>query len=327
MAAAVRWGILGTGVIARKFAEGLRDADGAVLAAVGSRTQATADAFGDAYGVPNRHASYEALAADPEVDIVYVSTPHPMHKANSLLCIAGGKHVLCEKPFTINAADAEEVLAAGNRAGVFVMEAMWTRFLPATRQVMAWIAEGAIGEVRMVEASFGFRADPDETSRLLDPALGGGALLDVGVYPISYAQMLFGGAPDTILGAAHLGSTGVDEQSAYVLRFPNGGLATLSSAVRTTTPHHAHVIGTGGWIHVHDPFWCAQRVTLQRGDHALTLDLPYKGNGYTHEAEAAMQCVRAGKREHEYMSHADTLRVMETMDALRAQWAMRYPGE
>lgn len=327
MASPVRWGILGTGAIARKFAEGLKSADGAVLAAVGSRSQGTANAFADVYNIPTRHSTYEALVADPGVDIIYVSTPHPMHMDNSLLCIQGGKHVLCEKPFTINTGDAQKVIDAAKAANVFLMEAMWTRFLPATRQVMAWIAEGAIGDVRIVEASFGFRADADETSRLVDPALGGGALLDVGVYPIAYAHMVYGGAPDTVLGAASLSRTGVDEQSAYVLRFKNGGLAILSSAVMTNTPHTAHVIGTEGWITVHDPFWAAQKVTLHKADHELTLDLVYKGNGYTHEAEAAMTCIRNGKLEHALMPHSETIAVMKTMDALREQWGMKYPME
>ncbi len=178
MSDTIRWGILGTGFIARQFAEGLKSAHGAVLQAVGSRAMKTANTFGDLFNVPNRHASYEALVADPEVDVIYVSTPHPLHKENSILCLEAGKAVLCEKPFTINRREAEEVVACARDHKRFLMEAMWTRFLPTVVQAAAWVREGVIGEVRMVRADFGFRADYNEESRLFTPEMGGGGLLD-----------------------------------------------------------------------------------------------------------------------------------------------------
>jgi len=217
----VRWGILGPGNIAKRFAEALKDVRGAELAAVGSRSQAKADAFGEQYGIPRRHGSYEALVGDADVDAIYVATPHPMHAPCSILALEAGKAVLCEKPFTANAAQAEQVIAAARRAGVFCMEAMWTRFLPPITRLRQLVAEGSVGELRMVIADFGFRCGWDPSSRLLDAALAGGGLLDVGVYAISLAGMLLGEAQD-VAGLADVGSTGVDEQAGIVLRYAGG---------------------------------------------------------------------------------------------------------
>ncbi len=234
----IRWGILGTGGIARKFATGLQALDDAALVAVGSRSAETADRFADQFGAPRRHASYAALAADPEVDAIYVATPHSLHQENSLLCLEAGKPVLVEKPFTINAQEARALIDAARARRVFLMEAMWTRYIPLMVEVRRLLAEGAIGEVRMVAADFGYRTRYDPASRAFDPALGGGGLLDVGVYPISLASMIFGNAA-RIASLAHLGETGVDEQSAFLLGYEEGQLAVLYTAVRTTTPQEA----------------------------------------------------------------------------------------
>ena len=328
MAEKIRWGILGTGAIAHKFAAGLAACDTAELAAVGSRAQATADKFGDEFKIPRRHASYEALAADPEVDAIYVSTPHPMHRPNTILCLEHGKAVLCEKPFTINAREAREVIDVARQKRLFLMEAMWTRFLPIVVQARAWIAEGAIGEVRMVEASFGFRGSTDESSRLLAPEMGGGSLLDVGVYPISLASMIFGAQPREIASMAHLGATGVDEQAAMVFRYENDALAILSCAVRTNTLHNAVIMGTDGMIVIEAPFWSGTVATLDRPDEKpVRKEIPFKGNGYNYQAEEVMACMRAGKLESEIMPWSETIAIMETMDTIRAQWGVKYPME
>jgi predicted dehydrogenase len=203
----IRWGILGTGRIAGQFARGLAALDDAELVAVGSRAAQTAAEFADEHGVPHRHASYADLAADPDLDAIYVATPHPFHKGNSLLCLGAGKAVLCEKPFTINAAEAEEVVAAARGQGRFLMEAMWTRFVPAAARVRELLAEGAIGEVRMLRADFGYRAGIDPNGRLFNLALGGGALLDVGVYTVSFASMVFGAQPSQITSATRRSSS------------------------------------------------------------------------------------------------------------------------
>lgn len=322
----IRWGILSTGSIAHKFAAGLKDADGAVMQAVGSRNRDTADTFGDEFGIPHRHGSYEALAADPEVDVIYIGTPHPFHMENTLLCLDHGKAVLCEKPFALSVRQAREMIDRARAKNLFLMEAMWTRFLPVIVRAGTMIMDGAIGEPRMVTADFGFRAGWDEESRLLDMEMGGGGLLDVGVYTIALAYMVLG-APERIVSMAHLGATGVDEQAAVILGYPEGQIAALQCAIRTNTPHEAIIMGTEGMIRIHPRFWCATKMTVTRGDKEETIELPYKGNGYTHQAEEVMACMRAGTTESRAMPLDETLSIMRTMDAVRAQWGLRYPNE
>ncbi len=327
MADPIRWGILSTGKIAGKFAEGLSVLPDAELAAVGSRTADAAHAFADRFNISRRHASYEDLANDPEVDAIYVATPHSLHRENSLLCLDAGRAVLCEKPFAINRREAEEVVAAAREKGIFLMEAMWTRFLPIMGRVREWLADGAIGEARMVTADFGYRSDVNPEGRLFNPNLGGGALLDIGVYTVSFASMVFGGSPSQVSGLADIGETGVDEQAGVVLGYPRGQLAVLSCAVRTRTPHAAQIFGTDGSIRIHPPFWHATTATLTTGGSEETLKLPYKGNGYNCEAAEVMRCLREGKRESDTMPLDETLSVMETLDRIRAQWGLKYPME
>lgn len=322
-----RWGILGAGGIARKFVTGVKALPDHEVVAVGSRQQATADKFADEFGIERRHASYEALAADPNVDAIYVATPHPMHKENTLLALAGGKAVLCEKPFTINASEAAEIIQAAREKKLFLMEAMWTRFIPLMVEVRRLVADGAIGPLRMITADFGYRSAFRPESRAFDPALGGGALLDVGVYPISLASMLLG-TPDRITSMAELGQTGVDEQSAYVFGYSGGQLAILSSAVRTSTPHEALIIGETGSIRIHPPFWIPKKMTLTvAGKEPQEIEIPFEANGYNYEAAEVANCVRAGKLESEIMPLDESLAIMQTMDAIRAQWGMKYPME
>jgi predicted dehydrogenase len=324
----IRWGILGTGNIATRFAEGLMALPDAELVAVGSRSQSSADDFGYEFDVPHRHATYAALADDPDVDVVYVATPHPFHRETSMLCLEGGKAVLCEKPFAINASEAEDVIALAREKGLFLMEAMWTRFLPILVKTRELLAGGAIGEVRVLSADFGFRTAFDPKSRLFDPHLGGGALLDVGVYPVSLASMVFGTAPSRISGMAHLGQTGVDEQSAVILGYDQGQLAILAAAVRTEMPQEAVLMGTEGWIRIHAPWWRSTTLTLSLpGQEDEVIHLPYEGNGYNYEAAAVMDCLRAGKTENDVMGLDETLAIMQTLDRIRAQWNLRYPME
>jgi dihydrodiol dehydrogenase / D-xylose 1-dehydrogenase (NADP) len=323
----IRWGILSTGWIANKFAQGLSVLPDAEIVAVGSRAQATADAFGDKFGVPHRHASYEALAADPDVDVIYIGTPHPFHKENSLLCLQAGKPVLCEKPFTINASEAEEVIALAREKGLFLMEAMWSRYIPIIVKLRDLLAEGAIGEVRALTADLGFRREVDPQSRLFNPELGGGALLDVGIYPISFASMALG-TPSRIASLAHLGETGVDELAGIVLGYDEGQLAILHTALQTNTAVEATVMGTRGRMRVHSPWFYGTTLTLSHEEHEdKVISLPYEGNGYNFEAAEVMHCLREGKRESDAMPLDETLAIMQTLDAIRAQWGFKYPME
>ena len=322
----IGWGILGPGSIAHQFATGLQSVADAKLVAVGSRSQEKADAFADKFNAPHRHASYEALASDPDVHVVYISTPHPQHKEAALLCLEHGKAVLCEKPFTVNAKEAEEVIAAAKAKDLFVMEAMWSRFFPAMAHVRKLIADGAIGEARMLQADFGFRAGVDPNSRLFNLAMAGGGLLDVGVYPLSLASMLFG-TPTDITGVAQMGETGVDEQAAISLKYSGGQVAALTTGIRINTPQEAQILGTDGMIKLHAPWWKLAKITVNAGGKSEEIDLPFEGQGMNYEAAEVGACLRAGKNESDILPLSETLSIMRTTDTLRGQWGLKYPME
>jgi predicted dehydrogenase len=323
----IRWGILGTGNIATSFATGVASMADAQLAAVGSRSQASADAFGDRFNIPRRHPTYADLANDPDVDVIYIATPHTLHLENMLLCLDAGKAVLCEKPLTVNAAQARQAIERAQQSNLFLMEAVWMRFMPLMVKIRQMLAEGAIGQVRVVSADFGFVSEAAPESRVFDPALGGGGLLDVGIYPISLAQMILG-TPTQVTGVAQLASTGIDEQSAFVFGYAGGELAVLHNSLRTRTPQEAILMGTEGWIRIHTPWWIPQIMTLEKpGQEAETIEIPYESNGYTYEAAEVHRCLRAGEVQSKIMPWHETLAVMETMDTLRAQWGLKYPME
>lgn len=324
----IRWGILGTGAIAHKFADALKAVPDAELSAVGSRAQRTADVFGDEFDVPRRHESYQSLAEDPEVDAIYVSSPHPMHCENTLLCLNADKPVLCEKPFALNAREAESMVQCARQRGLFLMEAMWTRFLPAIAQVRQWIADGAIGEVRNMTADFGFRANFNPEGRLLNPALGGGALLDIGVYIVSLASMVYGEQPDRIAALADIGTTGVDEQTTMAFRYDSGAMAALSCAVRTDTPRAVSILGTQGNIRIPAPFYDAYAVTLNvDGEQPVTVEPARVENGFKYEIEEAGRCLREGRLESAILPLDETLAILGTLDAVRTEIGLRYPME
>lgn len=328
MSETIRWGIIGTGSIAHKFADALTVVPDAELSAVGSRAQGTADAFGDEFAVPRRHASYRSLAEDPEIDAIYVSTPHPMHCRDTLLCLNADKPVLCEKPFALNAREAETMIRRARDRDLFLMEAMWTRFLPAIAQVRQWLAEDAIGEVRNMTADFGFRANFNPEGRLLNPELGGGALLDIGVYVVSLASMVYGKQPDRVAALADIGTTGVDEQTTMAFRYESGAMAALSCAVRTDTPRAVSILGTQGNIRIPTPFYDAYAVTLNvDGEEPVTIEPARVENGFKYEIEEAGRCLREGRQESATLPLDETLAIMRTLDAVRAEIGLEYPME
>ena len=323
----IRWGILGTGGIARQFAAGLNDAPDAEILAAGSRSEDSARRFAGAFDIPRHYPSYEALATDPDVDVIYVATPHVFHEENVTLCLNSGKAVLCEKPMTINARQTGRLIELARDRGLFLMEGMWTRFFPLMERVRNLISTGAIGEARMLFVDFGFRADHDPAHRLFDPALGGGALLDVGVYCVALTSMVFG-PPSRVTGLAHLGETGVDEQSVAVFEHGEGRLSVLSAATRTETPQEATIAGTGGRIRIHSPWWMPRTMTISRpGEEDETIEAPYIGNGFAHEALEVMRCLRSGALQSGVMPLGETLEIARTMDELRGQWSLSYPNE
>jgi predicted dehydrogenase len=315
----VRWGILGTGGIARAFAEDLRLTDSGVAVAVGSRSRGPADRFADELGIERRHASYEALAADPDVDVVYVATPHPMHHDNAVLALRSGKHVLVEKPFTMNAAEARSIIRVARENGLFAMEAMWTRFLPHTAVIRDWLAQGLLGDIVTVSADHGQWFAEDPGFRLFAPELGGGALLDLGVYPVSFASMVLG-APSRIASLSDPAFTGVDAQTSMLFGYPGGAQAVLTCTLRAKSPTRAAIVGTDATTEVDGAFYAPAAVTLTpRNGEPIRVESVHEGRGLRHQADEVARRLAAGETESPLMPLDETVTIMETMDAVLAQ--------
>ncbi|SEU02407.1 Gfo/Idh/MocA family protein [Paenibacillus sp. NFR01] len=324
----VKWGILSTGWIAHQFATDLAHAHNGVAYAVGSRNQESADEFAKNHGIPVAYATYEELVNDPEVDAVYIGTPHPFHKDNALLALRAGKAVLCEKPFTVNSAELEEIVSYARGQKLFLMEAMWSRFIPANVKVREWIASGVIGDVRTVKADLGFRADWNPQGRLLNPELGGGALLDVGIYPVSFASMIFGPHPEQVYSTAHIGETGVDEHFSLLLDYGGGKSAMLGGGVRLKMLEEAFIFGTEGYIVVKGTLVNPKAAELYiGGERAERFEDDRESIGYSFEAEEVGRCLEAGLTESPVIPLDESLALMKLLDLVRGQWGLRYPGE
>ena len=356
MPARIGWGILGAGTMAKAFARGLKAVPDARLVAVASRTPGRLQEMGKLFSVSRLYDDYPALLGDRSVDIVYIATTNQLHCELSLLCLEAGKPVLCEKPFALHAAEARAVVECARRRHVFCMEAMWTRFFPLMRALPELLRSGDVGRVRMLRADFGSRMPFAPNHRWFDPALGGGALLDLGVYPLSLAFYLFG-RPRAIVTEASIGATGVDEQAAAVLEYATGQIAVISCSIVTRLPTEAFIVGDRGQLRIHHPMYRPSAYSLTRhpapGDdaprglsalasaasglrrvstrfgHALdrmrgrepgVTMIPFVGNGYNYEAAEAMRCLRAGETESLVMPLDETLAIMETLDAIRQQW-------
>jgi predicted dehydrogenase len=320
----IQWGIMGAGGISEKFASDLSHSTEGELLAVASKTPGKAEKFADKYKAPKVYTSYEDFVADPEIDIVYIGTLHPMHKEGVLLCLNAGKAVLCEKPFMMNAEETAEVIQAAKDNNVFLMEAMWTRYLPPVVQAREWIKEGQIGEVQMLTANFGFNFGWDPGHRLLDKKLGGGALLDAGIYPISFASMIFGQQPSRISSNAHIGETGVDERFSALFEYEGGQTALLSGGVLLRTSNDAFIYGTKGYIHLTDFLFGAGAALHIPNEEPVEIKKKPETLGYIFEAEEAMRCLREGHKESAIMPLNETLEIMKTVDTLRGQWGLEY---
>jgi len=315
----VRWGLIGTGGIAAAFAGDLELTDSGRVVAVGSRAADSADRFADRFGIPNRHGSYAELVADPEVDVVYVATPHPMHRADALLALRAGKPVLVEKPFTMNAAEAEEVVAAARDAKLFLMEAMWSRFLPHMAEVRRLLADGVLGEIVTVSADHGQWFERDAETRFFSPALGGGALLDLGIYTISFASMVLG-PPDRVLAISEPAFTGVDAQTSMLFSYAGGAQAVLNCTVYAKSPTRGSIVGTEGRIEIDgDDFYAPNSFTLiPRVGEPTRFDIPHAGHGLRHQADEVARCLQAGLLESPLLPLDETVSIMRTLDAVFA---------
>ncbi|OIH93218.1 MULTISPECIES: Gfo/Idh/MocA family protein [unclassified Curtobacterium] len=323
----VRWGVIGTGGIARSFV-GDCVAAGVEFVAVGSRTQQAADAFAAEFGIPRAHGSYADLVADDAVDAVYVATPHARHAEDALLAIAAGKHVLVEKAFTITAAEARAVVDAARTAGVAVTEAMWTRFLPQAAMIRQALAEGRIGRPVLVEATHHQALPTDPGHRLRDPALGGGALLDLGIYPVSFAVDVLG-VPTAVAAAGTLSDQGVDTQMGLVLTHEGGAQSMLHFGMDLRSPNTASVIGESGRIDL-DATWFTPttwRIRDADGEVVEEFDGREELTGYAHEARAFEAMVTSGVHDGGPMDPDETVAIMALMDEARRQVGVRYAAD
>ena len=328
MAKKIRWGIVGTGGIAHQFAKGLGVLEDTEITAAASRTKASAEKFAEEFGIPGKHIGVESLANDENVDVVYIATPHPRHKDDTINCLKGGKAVLCEKPFAMNSRETSQMIECARKNKLFLMEAMWMYFFPAIKKVGELIASGAIGEIRLVNVNFCFRRQWQAESRLFNPQLGGGTLLDIGVYVIAMAHRIFGKEPVQISSVPDIGKTGVDEQSSIIFRYDNGAMASLNCSFRVETPCEATIFGTGGYIKIPHKFFNPDRIlvkTEQQPEKEMKFDR--LGNGYSFEAAEVMQCLREGKLECPTMPLDTTVTIMKMMDNIRQQWGLVYPME
>jgi predicted dehydrogenase len=317
----VRWGILATGKIARTFVADLELVPGAVLAAVGSRTVAGARAFVDEHGFGDSpataHGSYADLASDPDVDVVYVATPHSRHFDDVMTCLEAGKAVLCEKPLTLDADTASDLVRVARERNLFLAEAMWMRTNPSVRKAVAMAHDGHLGTVRQVRADLGFTLDTDPDGRLWNPELGASALLDLGIYPLTFATLVLG-SPSGVAAAAVLSDRGVDVNGGATLTYDSGAVAVISWSQTAWTDTRASIAGDGGRIELPMRFHESDSFTYARNWDVDTIETPLLGRGYTHEAEEVMRCLHAGLTESPLLPLDGTLENMRLLDRIKA---------
>lgn len=347
----MRWGVISTGGIANDFSLALKTTPGAVLHAVASRSQASADEFAAKHGFSKAYDSYEKLVADADVQVVYIATPHAFHCDNILMCLEAGKHVLSEKPMVVNAAQAERCIAKAKEKGLFLMEGMWTRFLPTAVGIRKAIADGAIGKVLSVSASLGFKSEPDFNERLFKPELAGGALFDVGIYPALWISMVLG-PPSKVSAHATMLDTGVDSHTVCTFQYESGAMGRLECGFTAALPNEVHIVGETGFIKTTRPAQCPEGYTivarqgsepdpmLLRGKTTTVLepfDPPHSGvapgynfvgsQAFRYEAAAVQDAIGKGLTEHPDMPLSETLAMARCFDEIRAQIGLKYPWD
>ncbi len=321
------FGILGPGKIARRFADAFQHVPNARVSAVASRDPEKAKQFASAVGADKYYGSYEDLVKDPAVDMVYIATPHPFHHAQTVLCLKHHKAVLCEKPLAMNAHQVTEMIALSQNSNTFLMEGMWSRFFPATHKALDLIQSGTIGEVKFLYADFGFSAPVNLEGRVYNLALGGGAQLDVGVYPLFLAMQVLG-RPIDIKSFSHLAVTGADATSSALFRYSNGALAHIFSSFVADSPKEAHILGTKGRITLHAPWYKTERVSLQLNSGEITeFPLRHSGNGFEFQITEVVRCLEERKIESALMPHSLSLLMAEVSDEIRRQGGVKYTSD
>ena len=329
----LNWGVVATGRIAHRVTRDLAHLENAVLYAVSSRSLAAAKEFAGRYGFAASYSDtpaatgYQQLFADPLVDVVYIATPHAQHFEVAKAALEAGKHVLCEKPLTVNAREARDLASLAGEQKLFLMEAVWTRFLPATRRALELVQGGGIGTVRWVQADLGFAATYDPGNRLFDPAAGGGALLDLTVYPLTWAISVLG-FPANVTAAGQLNHDGIDVQNIVTLQYPDGATAQLVSSLQSNSPGTVTISGTLGWLRTGSPLYRPRRLEYQGADGIVRVEeFPEETEGFIHELREAARCIRAGLLESPLMPWEESVRIMQLLDGVREQLGVRYEND
>lgn len=322
----IKWGIIGCGRIAHKFIQDFEFVEKGIVVAVASRSKEKAAEFAGQYDVKKAYGTYESLVADPEVDAIYIATPHNYHLEHMKLCLHHGKNVLCEKPVTVNAYELDEAIALAKERNLFLMEAMWTWYLPAVKKAKEWIDLGRIGTLKFIRADFGFKAQFSAEDRTYNPDLAAGALLDIGIYPLGLAAFLVDSEIKNVQCAGYLGTTGVDEYNAISLEYENGVFVQASSGIVSDLHNDAYIVGTKGYIRIVD-FWKAKKVILETPEGMETFEDDCPSHGYNYETEAVNELLLAGKKESPVITLDHSRRSMKLMDAIRKEMGLRYPFE
>ena len=323
----VNWGIIGAGGIATQFAEDLKLLPQANLMAIASRSPERAEEFANKLGIPTAYGTWEEMAGDDNIDAVYVATHHPFHYENTLACLKSGKAVLCEKPFTMNLRELKELVEIARARRVFLMEAIWTRFLPSTRKVMEIMESGELGRLQSVYADFGFRHEYDSDHRLFDQAKGGGALLDIGIYPV-FISMLTAGKPEKILASARFAPTGIDHTCNMIFRQRDEVVSSLNCTLMAESPVEANMLFEKGRIRMEPWFLTPGPITIFRaGQDPERIEFPEAGKGYHYEATEVMRCLDEGLTESPLLPLDFSLELMETLDEIRKICGISYPQD
>ncbi|MFO7814572.1 MAG: Gfo/Idh/MocA family oxidoreductase [Halanaerobiales bacterium] len=322
----IKWGIIGTGFIAQVFTEEFDFIEQGKITAVASRSREKAEEFAVKNNIEKSYSSYKDLAEDDELDVVYIATPHNLHLENTLLCLNNDKHVLCEKPIAVNEKQTRKMFAAAKEKNLFLMEALWTYFLPPILKVKEWIAEGKIGEIRLLTARIGINPVKDKHNRLFDPNLAGGALLDTGIYPVALTNYLLDGEPKDINVSGYIGDTGVDEHSALTIKYPEDTIAQLTCSIQADILTEATIYGTRGQIYIPD-FLRTKKAVLVKGDNKENVEDKRKSKGYTYEIEAVNQDIMKNNIENNRATKQITLNNMRILDKAREIIGLKYPFE
>ena len=327
MSRKVKWGIIGLGNIADKFASDLQLSDTGILRGVASRNISNARAFGEKYGTTNCYGSYQALAEDDDIDVIYIATPHTFHFENTLMCLKNSKAVLCEKPMGIDSTEVQLMIEEARSRNLFLMEALWTRFIPATEKLIELLDRKVIGELISINADFGFKGDDNPDSRIYNKKLGGGSLMDIGIYPI-YLSLLTRGIPQEITAKARFTETAVDSYCSMEFQYDNGVLANLESTLEMNTPTEATFVGSEGNIRLHTRFFHSEKITISRNNESdQVLDIKHKGNGYLHEIEEVNWCLLNQKTESSKLPLQTSLDLSLIMDKVKEKIGLEYENK